>query len=137
MATTTLRTFVDNIEALSITGVTTAYTHGPPTKLEAAQLPAQWVQFPSLMESPLVFGEPGGWPTYQATLIVAYEAVAQSIQGTNFDGTVDMMDNVLSALRAITDRCWPGGNKCNWSIRMTNVAVAEVMYWAIAVDIQG
>jgi hypothetical protein len=135
MAVTTVRAFVDNLEALSITGVVRPWTQGPPTKLETADLPASWVEFPALDEARLVFGETGGWPTYRATLVVAFEAVGQSRQPDNFDGTVDLMDNILAALRS-SAKCWPAGKQASWSMRMGNVPVAENMYWAVITDIE-
>jgi len=135
MATTTLRTFVDNIEALSVTGVTTDFTQGPPTKLETAQLPAKWVDRVGGNEAPLVFGGTAGNSTLYGTLYIAVGPVAQSTQGSNFDLAVDIYDNLMTALRAVTTRCWPGGYKATFQPRVTNIAVGEVMYWAVVMDI--
>lgn len=135
--TITFRTFIDNIEALSISGVVRAWHRGPPVKLETPDLPASWVQLPAADEISLVFDCIGGWPTLRATLVVAYEAVAQSRQPDNFDGTVDMMDNIVTALRAITARNWPGANKATWTMRQGIATVAGNNYWAIFTEFEG
>jgi hypothetical protein len=134
---TSFRTFIDNIEALVVVGITRAYVQGPPAKLETANLPAQWVQLPSANEGPVVLsGSQGGWPTIRALLVVAYEAVGQSRQGDNFDSTVNMMDAINTAIRA-TPTAWPGAGHCTWEMRQGKATVAGEDYWAVFVDIEG
>lgn len=135
MASTTFRTFIDNIEALSVTGVTRRYTQGPPAS-EAAGCPFQYVRYPKGEQRGIVFGEGGGPPTMTAELVICVEAVGQNVQPENFDDTVDMMDNVNTAIRA-AGLCWPGKSKAEWQIRMGIDTVAGTDYWAVIATITG
>ena len=132
---TTFREFVDGLEVLSITGVVRQYKSGPPAqKPSTADTPAQFVRYPASDEVPLVFGEQGGWPTLRADLVILVEPVAQSTQPRNFDLTVDMMDNVVSALQGapcITK------SKLRWSIRQAIDTVAGQQYWAVIAAVEG
>jgi hypothetical protein len=134
MAPLTLRSFIDALEAISVSGVKRTY-QGPPVKAETVELPSQWVQFPNVSDEPLCFGVLGGWPTVRAQLVIAYEAVAQSRQPTNFDGTVDMIDTLNTAIRAIA----PNANLSGlwWTVRQSVVTVAGNTYWALIADIEG
>ena len=135
MAPTTYRTFVDGLEALDITGVVRRYNSGPPAGAPAASdTPAQYVRYPSGDEAPIVFGEQLGWPTLRAELVILVEAVAQSTQVRNFDLTVDMMDNLTTALQGAT--CITK-TKLRWSVRMGEDLVAGTAYWAVIASVEG
>ena len=132
---TTYRSFVDALEALDITGVVRRYTSGPPAGAPGVgDTPAQYVRYPGGEEIAIVFGEQGGWPTLRAELVLLVEPVAQSMQGRNFDLTVDMMDNLSSALRAAA--CMTRG-KLHWSVRMAIDTVAGTDYWAVIASVEG
>ena len=135
MAPLTLRAFVDALEAITVSNVKRAYTKGPPAKLEDADLPSQWVQFPSVSDEPFYYGVLGGWPTLRCQFVIAYEAVAQSTQGRNFDKTVDMIDSLDTAIRATTPTSSLSG--LSWTVRQTVVTVAGVTYWAMVAEIEG
>jgi len=135
MASTTFRTFIDNIEALDVTGVNRAYTQGPPAS-SAGSTPFQYVRYPQGNQGPIVFGEAGGPPTMVAELVICVEEVAQNVQAENFDDTVDMMDNVNTAIRE-AGNCWPGKSKASWEIRMGIDTVAGTDYWAVITTITG
>jgi hypothetical protein len=138
MAPTTLRAFVDNLEAVTITGVSRQYMQGPPVGAPTtADLPATYVRTPHASEGPLVLGEQGGWPEFHATLVLLVEPVAQNQQGPNFDAWVDAVDSILVAMRAVT--CGDlGVAKHRWTIRPESHAeVAGVRYWAVSVDVEG
>jgi len=135
MAATTYRSFVDALEALTITGVVRQYTQGPPVGSPGtADCPFQYVRYPGGDEVPLVFGEQGGWPTLRADLLVCVEPVGQNLTPENFDDTVDMMDNMATALR---------GQSCTtkahvtWSIRQIIDTVAGQQYWAVLATVEG
>ena len=132
---TTFRSFVDALEALTITGVVRQYTQGPPMGAPGtADCPFQYVRYPASDEIPLVFGEQGGWPTLRADLVIGVEPVGQNTTFENFDDTVDMMDNVTVALQGapcITK------SKLNWSIRQAIDTVAGQQYWAVIAAIEG
>jgi hypothetical protein len=133
MAANTLRAFVDALEAISVTGVTRRYTSGPPPSIE--DLPAQFVRLPQSSDEPFYFGAQGGWPVLRADLIICYEAVAQSTGASNFDGVIDMIDNLNTALRATSTTGALVG--LSWSARQSIEPVAEIDYWAVICEIQG
>ena len=135
MASTTYRSFVDALEALEITGVVREYHNGPPSaQPETSDTPAQYVRYPGSDEVPIVFGEGGGWPTLRAELVVLVEQVGQSTQGRNFDATVDMMDNMATALRGAT--CMTKSH-VRWSLRQIIDTVAGKAYWAVVAAVEG
>jgi len=132
---TTYRSFVDGLEALVVTGVVRRYTSGPPAgSTGVADTPAQYVRYPGGEEIAIVFGEQGGWPTLRAELVILVEAVAQSTQVRNFDLTVDMMDNLTTALQGAT--CITK-TKLRWSVRMGEDLVAGTAYWAVIASVEG
>lgn len=136
---TTFRSFVDALEALSITGVNKTYPKGPPKSLNAADLPAQFVQLPRGDEGATVFGEFGGvFSTFTAELIVAVNAVGLG-EGPyiNFDDTVDMMDNVSTALGSVASCDVISKTKHSWTIRQGIVAVAGNDFWAVIATVTG
>jgi len=133
---TTYRSFVDALEALSITGVVRRYTSGPPAGAPGVgDCPFQYVRFPGGEEMPIVFGEQLGWPTLRAELVIGVEPVAQSTQPRNFDLTVDMMDAALAALRGAT--CITLSKLRVTSIRMGEDLVAGTAYWAVFIGVEG
>ena len=132
---TTFRSFVDALEALTITGVVRQYTQGPPMGAPGtADCPFQYVRYPASDEIPLVFGEQGGWPTLRADLVIGVEPVGQNTGFENFDDTVDMMDNVVSALQGAP--CITKSH-LRWSIRQAIDTVAGQQYWAVITAVEG
>ena len=131
---TTYANFVTNLGDLTITGVTRKLDE-PAVALATADLPSQWVQFPTGNEGPLTFQAHGGWPTFNAQLVVAYEAVGQNTQAANFSGTVAMLDNVATALRGAVGTVVKG--KLEWTMRVAEVLVGEISYWAVITDVTG
>lgn len=132
MAITTYAGFLGGLAALTVSGVTSKLTY-PPVSLSSAELPAQWVQLPSGGEAPITFGSAGGWPTFQAELVVAVEAVAQGREGESFAATVSMLDNVSSALRGVNLTKGP----VHWSVRAAVLEVAGLAYWAVVATVEG
>lgn len=131
---TTYANFITNLGDISITGVNRLYDE-PPTSLNTADLPAQWVQFPVGEENALTFGVHGGWPTFTAQLIVAYEAVGQNTQPTNWSGVVSLMDTIVTVLHSAVGTVAKG--KLTWFINPGIVTVAGSDYWAVLVDVTG
>jgi hypothetical protein len=136
MATTTYRSFVDALEALTITGITRQYEQGPPTGAPGvADCPFQYVRYPgSDEEFAIVFGEQGGWNELHADLVVCVEPVGQNVTPENFDDTVDMMDNVMHALQGSS--CLTK-SKLRWGLRQTIDTVAGMEYWAVVATVRG
>lgn len=131
---TTYADFVTDLGDLSITGVKRLYDE-PPLSLNTADLPSQWVQFPEGEENALTLGTHGGWPTFTAQLIIAYEAVAQSTQPSNWSGTVVLMDTVAAVLRNAVGTVAKG--KLTWIINPVIVNVAGKDYWAVSAEVTG
>jgi hypothetical protein len=136
MAVTTYRSFVDALEALSITDVVRQYTQGPPVAQPApADCPFQYVRYPGTDEEfAIVFGEQGGWADLRAELVIGVEPVGQNVTPENFDDTVDMMDNVATALRGAT--CLTK-SKLRWGLRQAIDTVAGQEYWAVIATVRG
>lgn len=135
---TTYRAFVDGLEALTVTGVVHAFTSGPPASLPTAQLPAMWVDFPGeggRTEDGWTFQAEGGWPALKATVVIAYEAVEQGLRGVTFDGVVDMVDNLATALHGAT-------TLTKGSLKFTitpnvQIAVGTFLYWGLVATVEG
>jgi hypothetical protein len=132
-ATITFREFVDTLEAVTVDGVDRHFTQGPPASLQGI-LPAKWLMNIRATESGLVFGEHGGRQTISGDIVIAVGPTVQNTQGVNFDKAVDIMDNLMTALRAM-GLC---DIKSRWSIntRLTVFTVAEFDYWAIVCTIE-
>jgi len=135
MAITSYRSFVDALEALVVTGVVRRHTSGPPSGAPGtADTPAQYVRYPSSEESGMVFGGQGVWPMLRAELVLLVEAIGQNTQARNFDLTVDMMDNLATALRGAS--CITK-SKLRWSVRIATDLVAGTAYWAVIATVEG
>ena len=126
---TTYNELVAALAGLSVSGVTRQYTQGPPAALNSADLPAQWVELSQGDEAPISVG--GTWPTLRADLVVAYEAAGQGTQPANFEGTVDVMDALVTALRGLS----LGQTKPAWEIRLEMALVARSAYWAVVASV--
>lgn len=132
---TTYVEFVDGLEALVVSGVTRRYMSGPPLSLNTADLPAQWIQLPAGESEAMVLGDASGsrWPTFNADLIIAIEAVGQSTGGANFDAAVATMENLRTRLE-LTDLTEA---PLSWAMRQVVVTVAKNDYWAIICSVIG
>ena len=129
---TTYATFLAELAGLTITGVERMYDY-PPASLNTADLPAAWVQLPRGDEQVMTFQAGGGWPAMTADLIVATEPAAQSMQSSNHDAMVAMMDAVSTALRAAK---FAKGTH-SWSIKSARITVAGIDYWGVVVTVVG
>ena len=132
---TTYVEYVNGLEALVVTGVTRRYTSGPPLSLSTADLPAQWVQLPAGESEAMVLGDASGsrWPTFNADLIIAIEAVGQNTGGANFDAAVTMLESLRTRLE-LTDLTEA---PLSWSMRQAIVTVAGQDFWAIVCAVKG
>ena len=130
---TSYETFIEALTDLTVTGITRTFTE-PPNSIGSADLPAMWPGLPSGEEIPMTFQTAGGWPTLTCDLIVAVEAVAQDTQSANFSATVEIMDNLSSALRLASI----GRAALTWTITANaQVQVAGVTYWAVIATVSG
>lgn len=126
-------TFVNNLTALSITGVTRSYT-SPPKQVNTADLPALWPQLPSAENNIVTFTYERGLRQSRVDLIIAVEPYDQNTSIANFAKTITLLDNVESALYA--NAMAIGIDR--WSIEQGLMEVApETMYWILAVTVEG
>lgn len=132
----TMRTFVDGLEALSVTGVTRYFLQGPPSGATSTpDLPAMFIYLPQITgATKITLSNQGGGGTLQAQVMILVEPVAQNKQGVNFDASVDLADALEATL--IAAGCAIGG-VLGWDIRVTNFPVAELSYWAVVATITG
>jgi hypothetical protein len=129
---TTITNFVTALGDIAITGVSNKLNE-PPRKLTTADLPAQWVQVPSLERAPATFQSQGKlWDTHRAQLVVAFEPVGQSTQAANWSGVLTLMDNVWSAiaLASIVQ------GRLQYTIAQGIVTVADLTYWAVVAEVE-
>jgi len=137
MATTTVREFVDALEAITITGILRQYTQGPPTQTNDPDIPCTFVMAPRIGDRGWVFQNQGGWPELIATHVILVQAAAQNLQPVNFDKSVDFMDAMNTALRALS--CGTLGKAhIQWTQRMGTIQeVSGVEYWAVLTEVTG
>ena len=126
MAITSYTSFVAALAALSITGVTRAYTE-PPRQLNTADLPCSYPSLPNGGENPITGEVAGGWPVLRADLVVLVEPWAQNTRAANYTATVAMMDNVSVAMRAAD----LARSRPRWTIRTEVVSIGDTPYWAV------
>ncbi len=130
MALVTYKQFLDNIQALEITGVKKSYD-GPPKSIPSANLPAKFPALPSGDESPLAFGGGVQFPAMTADMVVVYDTFQGNTPMYNLEETVKIMDNVAAALR--------GGQlnqrKNSFTMNVATVDIASVTYWAVVTTV--
>jgi len=137
MSPTTLTSFYTNLGDITISGVRRLLDY-PPTALNSADLPTQWVQSPSADEGPMTFGSHGGWPTLHAQLVIAVASFFEGIQSQNYAATLTMADAILTALRAVDESTLSLGKaRLTWTVSVGKVTVNETDYWAVIADIEG
>lgn len=132
----TILDFVTSLGGITITGVNRIYD-SPPLSLNDADLPAQWIQKPRVTDDvSRTFSQHGQlWATLEAQLIVACKAVSQSVQESNWEDTIEMMDNAWAAMAGSGDLFVRG--KVTYIINQGIVTVAGIDYWSIIVEVIG
>lgn len=133
MVITTYKTFTDGLTALSVTGVTRVFTE-PPTSIGTADLPAMYIRIPRGEEGAMTFQTSGGWPTLTCDLVIVVEAVGQNTQSANYAATIELMDNLSSALRLASI----GRSALVFNIDGdVQTEIAGTSYWAVVATISG
>lgn len=131
---TTYAQFMAALGALSVTGVSKTYGYGetPPASLNAADLPALWINLPEGDQRQMVsFASNDQWPTFSADIIVAVQPVAHKTAAEGLQATVEMMDAVTVALADAR----PAKTRPGWTQVARVVTVANIDYLAVVVRI--
>lgn len=137
MALTTLRAFVDGLEALDVAGVGRRFAQGPPGGLNRGDLPAQFVQLPNpaSSEGGWVFGQAGYERSLRAELVIALEAVGQNTYPQNHRRAVDMVDALNTALESQAAHDLANGSP-TWAVRLGPLDVAGATYWSLIATVE-
>ena len=129
---TSYTTFVGNVAALSVTGVSRAYTE-PPTRIATADMPLSFPRLPSGDHAPLTAGGfQGGWPTLRCELVVVIHAIMAETDDVKFSDTLTVMDNISVALRSASLASGP----IRWSLRTDVITLDSGFYHAVITDIE-
>jgi hypothetical protein len=134
---TTYAGFLAALSAMAPTGVTRVFAMGatPPASLNAADLPALWVQLPKGEHDIMTFQSGAHWPTYHAEVVIAVLPTAQGMNlGKAFEDTVTVMDNLITALAAVRPTGM-AGSKPIWTMRQGSVTVAGTEFWAVIAEV--
>jgi len=131
---TAIATFTTALAGLNVTGVKREFAY-PPASLNSEDMPAQWVQLPTIIDdNPRTFTQHGDlWGTLTGQLVIAVIATGQGTQASNFAATLAMMDVVRTALAASAQTAAKG--KITYVIRQGEVLVAETAYWAVIAEV--
>ena len=132
MSITTYTLFMTDLAALTITGVTRAYTE-PPRQINTADLPCSYPSLPTGGENPVTGDVAGGWPTLRADLVIALEPWAQNTKAANFAATNTMMDRTSETLRYAD----LARSRIRWTIRADVVTIGDTPYWAVVATVEG
>lgn len=125
-----------NLAALSITGVHRNYGTQQPLSIPSANIPAQFVAFPTADNAPWVAtGGASLSQTLRAELYVIAKPIAKG-RPIDVSDPLEMLDNVVAALGATTALA---RSKPKFSVRVTALSFGEgpdaPQYWAIVADV--
>lgn len=128
---TTNAAWLDGIQAMTVTGVKRKYDY-PPTSLSTADLPASW---PLLFDvnKQVVIGCNDLNKTRTCSFYIALEPIAQNRQAVNYEATITMLDNLETAIDALTVMEFV-------DYRITApfiINVAGVEYWGVEANLTG
>ncbi len=135
---TTYAQFCATLLAMAPTGVTRVFALGetPPASLNAADLPAMWLQAPSADHDIMTLQSGAHWPHYTAQIVVAVLPTAQGqTLGKAFQDTLTIADNLVTALAAVRPTGTTTGSKPRWTLRTGFVTVASNDYWAVIAEV--
>lgn len=126
----TLAQFIQTLAAIDV-GQKATFAY-PPTSLNAADLPALWVELPRT-EEPLVSLRGAVWAIMRARVVVAMMPVSLDAQEKNFHSCVEMCDQLANVLHSV--------NVCDVVLRASvSIGVVEVAgtaFWAVIADVEG
>lgn len=122
--------FVSAMQGLSITGVTRHYDE-PPASVNTADLPAAFPMLPSGTLGERLTTCINDSKTRSMQFVIIIEAVGQGTQAQNYARIAALMDNLETALDALTT-----ANFTDYEITAnTTVAVAGNEFWSIVADV--
>lgn len=127
---TTLSSFASSLLQLDV-GQKSTFPY-PPASLNAADLPALWVELPSSDASVISFSGVG-WPTLRMRVVVAVVPVAQDRPDANFGEAIAMCDELGTSLMQAD----AAQSRLSASIRVGIVDVAGSAFWAAIADVEG
>jgi len=132
---TTYAAFCNALADLPVAGVKTRQRYIP-DQVPSANLPLMFVRLPEGSESGITAEGEGGWPQLSAELVIVVEPVRQNRNEQNQALTVQLIDNLTDALRAVT----PGQvckSKLSWRIVARTAPLGEIEHWAIVARVTG
>ena len=134
---TTYTEYLTALGALTITGVTRTFTLGetPPGSLNAADLPAMWMQVPEGDHNPMDFGPGHIWPSYTADLLIAVLPYEHSTAGEVFQSVITIMDAIATALNAAAGQAlaW---SSTSYTVRQALITVNQIDYWGVVATVK-
>jgi len=129
--TATYSTFITAIAGMTVSGVMRKYSE-PPASINTADLPCSYPDVPYGSDAVITFGVGamvgGQAPNFVCNLVFPFEAVGQGTQGQNFSGLIALMDNIVTASRALTR---PTAGPMSFSLRTGIVSVSGNDYLAV------
>ena len=127
---TTLAQFLAALTQINA-GQSRTFTH-PPTSLNAADLPALWVELPKADSSVITYSG-SDWPTLRAQVVLAVAPVAQDDQRQNFADVVAACDALYGALIAAD----AAKSRLSVAVRAAVIEAAGAAFWAVIAEVEG
>ena len=129
---TSLTSFLQAIEDLTITGINRGY-NAPTGRISPADMPLSYMRARSIREGPLTGGGfGGGWPTLRCQLVVLVHPMQLETDPVRFSDTVTVMDGVSTAMRGADLAEGP----VRWEMRAEVIFLPGGLYWAVICEIE-
>jgi len=129
---TTLNQFVTAVSGVTLASATRTFAY-PPETINTADMPAQWVGLPQGDSPDIISAVNIRNKTRTVDLIVAVSPYGQDTQKQRFDTAVTVMDEIETALDALTTM-----NFMSYTMRMTTeVQAGQLGYWAVVATVTG
>ena len=129
---TTLASFYNSFQALSVTGVTKNLAN-PPRNLDSVHLPAKWVDMLGTENEQLRAGSIGGQRKLKCRVVVAINPPGQDMTANRWSDSRTMSDSLDTAIKAMTR---PSEGGLSWKVNVTPDLDGSG-YWAIVADVEG
>jgi hypothetical protein len=130
MAITSLVTFNNAIQGMSISGVTQSLAYQP-EKIDTADCPLQFPRRVRSQENPLTADGQGGWPRMDAEFWIVVSPVLQSTNQDNHSLMITLMEATAAALRAQLPGVL-GKSKTQWTLSGEPREIYPgALYWVV------